>query len=212
MTDTALIPYTFDRYRNGRLMAEGITVHAHSTEEAEAIATERLRKYLPHRDTIRFGDNDRCVPLTRCPYCYPDRGISMDTPTAEVMPPPAAPSPWEALPDGIYAIVEIMGHQTLVSRVTELERFGTKMMGIEVLFGGTLLPVVLQSGSSIYRFTQVSPAAAWKAQHTSTCVWSLPAPIQAIVPPALLPAPTSSAPRPYDDGGDDDPDDDGPHF
>lgn len=111
----------------------------------------------------------------------------MDATTIEVMPPA---KPWEALPDGTYAIVELMGHTTLVGRVTEVERFGTKLMGIEILFGGTLLPVVLQGGSSVYRFTQVAPDVAWKAQHTAERAWSLPEPIRAIVPVALLPAPT----------------------
>ena len=49
------------------------------------------------------------------------------TATAEIMPPVA---PWAALPEGQYAIVELMGHTTLVGRVTEIERFGTKMLGM----------------------------------------------------------------------------------
>ena len=55
------------------------------------------------------------------------------------------------LPDDQYAIVELMGHTTLVGRVTEIERFGAKL--IEVLFGGRLLPVILQGGASVYRST-----------------------------------------------------------
>ena len=108
------------------------------------------------------------------------------TATAEIMPPVA---PWEALPEGQYAIVELMGHTTLVGRVTEIERFGTKMMGIEVLFSGQLLPVVLQGGAAIYRLTMCSPETAWKAQHKPEHIWRLPDPIRAIVPVALLPAP-----------------------
>lgn len=111
---------------------------------------------------------------------------TVTAPTAEVLPPPR---PWEALPDGSYAIVELMGHTTLVGRVTEIERFGTKMMGIECLFAGQLLPVILQGGASVYRFTQCTPETAWKRQHTPDRAWSLPEPIQAIVPPKLLAAP-----------------------
>lgn len=39
-----------------------------------------------------------------------------ETPAVEVMPPAR---PWEALPEGTYAIVELMGHTTLVGRVIE---------------------------------------------------------------------------------------------
>ena len=110
--------------------------------------------------------------------------------TAEVMPPA---SPWEALPEGDYAIVELMGHTTLVGRVTEIEKFGAKMMAIEVLFGGQLLTPVLQGGSAIYRFTPCTPETAWKARHKPERAWELPDPIKAIVPRALLPAPTAAA-------------------
>lgn len=127
-------------------------------------------------------------------------------PTVEVMPPA---KPWEALPEGTYAIVELMGHQTLVGRVEEIERFGTKLMAIEVLFNGSLLPVVLQGGASVYRFTQCSPETAWKAQHKPERAWSLPEPIRAIIPAALLPAPEPAPARSFrDDTGDDLLDDD----
>ncbi|MFD2578766.1 hypothetical protein ACFSTD_09620 [Novosphingobium colocasiae] len=39
-----------------------------------------------------------------------------------------------ALPEGEYAIVEALGHRTLVGRVAEVERFGTKMLQVEPLF------------------------------------------------------------------------------
>lgn len=122
--------------------------------------------------------------------------------TTEVLPPVA---PWEALPEGQYAIVELMGHTTLVGRVTEIERFGTKMMGIEPLFAGQLLPVVLQGGAAIYRLTMVAPEMAWKAQHKPEHIWRLPDPIKAIVPTALLPAPVPASNwHPDDDHSDDD--------
>lgn len=124
----------------------------------------------------------------------------------EVMPPAR---PWEALPDGTYAIVELMGHTTLVGRVEEIERFGTKLMAIEVLFNGSLLPVVLQGGASVYRFTQCSPETAWKAQHKPERSWSLPEPIRAIIPAALLPAPDApSVTQPWDARHYDDDDED----
>ena len=55
---------------------------------------------------------------------------------------PAEPS----LPPGDYAIVEIMGHRTIVGRVEEVERFGTKLIAIEPLLAGQLLPAVLKIG------------------------------------------------------------------
>lgn len=128
------------------------------------------------------------------------------TATAEVMPPAA---PWQALPEGQYAIVELMGHTTLVGRVTEIERFGTKMLGIEPLFGGQLLPVVLQGGAAIYRLTMCTPETAWKRQHKPEHMWSLPDPIRAIVPAAMLPPPAPSTQQAYDYGDDDRRDDDG---
>ena len=124
------------------------------------------------------------------------------TAAAEIMPPAA---PWEALPEGQYAIVELMGHTTLVGRVTEIERFGTKMMGIEVLFAGQLLPVILQGGAAIYRLTMCSPETAWKRQHKPEHVWALPDPVRAILPVALLPAPTVANAVNYEgEHGDDD--------
>lgn len=51
-----------------------------------------------------------------------------EAPTVEVMPPPAEPKPWEAIPDGDFAIVELFGHTTLVGRITEVEQFGAKML------------------------------------------------------------------------------------
>ena len=54
------------------------------------------------------------------------------------------------MPLGEYAIVEALGHRTLVGRVTEIERFGTKMLQVEPLFGDVMLgPVLLGGGSSI---------------------------------------------------------------
>ena len=53
-----------------------------------------------------------------------------------------------SMPEGEYAIVEALGHRTLVGRVEEIERFGTKMLQVEPLFGDVMLgPVLLGVGS-----------------------------------------------------------------
>lgn len=96
-----------------------------------------------------------------------------------------------ALPDGEYAIVEVLGHRTIVGRVTEAERFGTKLMSIEPLFNGRLLPAVLIGGGSLYQFTPCSREVAAKQQPKET--WQLPASVALALPPAMLRAPESGA-------------------
>lgn len=91
------------------------------------------------------------------------------------------------LPPGDYAIVEVMGHRTLVGRVTEVERFGTKLMSIEPLFSGELLPGVLIGGASIYQFTPCTPEVASARQPKQ--LWQLPTSIAATLPQPTLPAP-----------------------
>lgn len=90
-------------------------------------------------------------------------------------------------PAGEYAIVEVLGHRTIVGRVEEVERFGTKLMSIEPLFRGQLLSAVLIGGSSIYQFTPCTPEVAALRQPKSD--WQLPASIRAALPPEMLPAP-----------------------
>lgn len=91
------------------------------------------------------------------------------------------------LPAGEYAIVEILGHRTLVGRVEEIERFGSKLMQIEPLFGSKLLPAVLIGGGSIYQFTPCSAETAALRQPKSD--WQLPASIRAALPQSALPSP-----------------------
>ena len=91
----------------------------------------------------------------------------------------------DALPEGEYGIVELLGHQTLVGRISEVERFGTKMLALEPLFNGRLLPMLFQGGASIYRLTPCSAAIAWAKQPKQ--VWQLPATLQATLPPTALP-------------------------
>lgn len=93
-------------------------------------------------------------------------------------------------PPGEYAIVELFGHATLVGRVEEVERFGTKMLAIEPLFRDTLLPAVLHGGAAVYRFTRCSAEVAWKRQPTRS--YQLPSAILCIVPPLLLEAPAAA--------------------
>jgi hypothetical protein len=64
------------------------------------------------------------------------------------------------LPDGVYAIVELLGHQTIIGRVEEVTRFGAAMMQIEPIYAGKLLAPILQGGGSLYRFTQCSREVA----------------------------------------------------
>ena len=109
----------------------------------------------------------------------------------------------QTFPPGEYAIVELLGHTTLVGRVAEVERFGTKMLAIEALFRDTLLPAVFQGGASIYRFTPCSAEVAFKRQPRAA--YQLPAPIQCIAPPLLLESRDDS---PVDAEEDDEPEDD----
>jgi hypothetical protein len=87
-------------------------------------------------------------------------------------------------PEGEYAIVELFGHTTLVGRIAETERFGTKMLAIEPLFSGSLLPAVFHGGAAIYRLTPCSPAVAWAQQPRRA--YMLPPQIRCIVPSTLL--------------------------
>lgn len=91
-----------------------------------------------------------------------------------------------ALPEGEYAIVEVLGHRTLIGRITEVERFGAKLMSIEALFGRELLPAVLISGASIYQFTPCAAEVA--AARAPRKEWQLPSSIRAVLPPVALPA------------------------
>lgn len=93
------------------------------------------------------------------------------------------------LPDGEYAIVEVMGHRTIIGRVTEVERFGAKLMAIEPLFTGKLLPAVMIGGGSIYQYTPCSAEVA--AKRAPTKAYLLPPSVAATLPPAMLPAPAA---------------------
>lgn len=61
---------------------------------------------------------------------------------------------------GSWAIVELMGHVRLAGRISEVEKFGTKLGRIDVPVDGG--PAITQyfSGSSVYRITPVTEAVA----------------------------------------------------
>jgi hypothetical protein len=111
------------------------------------------------------------------------------------------------LPDGDYAIVEMLGHRTLVGRVTEVERFGSKLLQIEVIFNNTLLIPTLHNGSAVYAFTPCSREVAAARQATKT--WQLPPSLVAAAPPASLAPPQGDLPfganEPPDEDSDLDP-------
>jgi hypothetical protein len=87
-------------------------------------------------------------------------------------------------PPGDYAIVEIMGHVTLVGRIAEVERFGVKLIQIEVVWRDTLLPPVYHGGAAIYGVTPCSPDIAFAKQARKP--WQLPTALLAVVAPLLL--------------------------
>jgi len=90
------------------------------------------------------------------------------------------------MPAGEYAIVEALGHRTLVGRVAEVERFGTKMLQVEPLFGQVMLGPVLLGGGSIYQFTPCDAATAYARRPQQT--YQLPPSVAAVVPPVALPS------------------------
>ena len=107
------------------------------------------------------------------------------------------PRPWETIMDGDYAIVELFGHTTLVGRIEEVERFGTKMLAIQPIFAGKLLDPIYHGGPSIYRLTPCSREIAWTRQHKEG--WQLPPTIRAVIPVDQLPPLPETSPSPKSD-------------
>jgi hypothetical protein len=91
-----------------------------------------------------------------------------------------------SMPEGEYAIVEALGHRTLVGRVAEIERFGTKMLQVEALFGDVMLDPVLLGGGSIYQFTPCIADTAYARRPKQT--YQLPPSVAATIPPIALPS------------------------
>ena len=104
------------------------------------------------------------------------------------------------LPEGEFAIVEALGHRTLVGRVSEVERFGTKMLQVEPFFGDVMLGPVLLGGGSIYQFTPCPARTAYDRRPKQT--YQLPPSVAATIPPLALPS-NDELPGFFDD---DDPD------
>ncbi len=83
-------------------------------------------------------------------------------------------------PAGEYAIVEVLGHRTIIGRVSEVQRFGAALMAIEPIWQDALLPAVLIGGASIYQMTPCSAEVAFARQPRQH--YSLPPSIRATVP------------------------------
>lgn len=102
------------------------------------------------------------------------------------------------LPEGDYAIAEIMGHSTMIGRYTEVERFGTKMLSLEPIWENKLLPAVFVGGASLYRFTPCTREVAFTRQPKQR--YQLPDAVRATLPPEIRPA--LAAPADEDELGD----------
>src|SRR5690606_3212193 len=113
--------------------------------------------------------------------------------------PDTIPLAADNLPEGEFAIVEALGHRTLVGRVAEIERFGTKMLQVEPFFGDVMLGPVLLGGGSIYQLTPCSAATAYARRPQQT--YQLPASVAATVPPIALPG-NEELPSFFDDEDD----------
>lgn len=113
----------------------------------------------------------------------------------------AAPVSALDMPSGEYAIVEALGHRTLVGRVAEVERFGTKLLQVEPLFGDVMLGPVLLGGGSIYQFTPCTPAVAF-AQRPQQA-YNLPPSVAATIPALALPSNDELPPFAFLDEGED---------
>lgn len=99
----------------------------------------------------------------------------MDTPTST----PAATTP---APE--WAKVELLGHRTRYGLVREIERFGVRMLQIDVFGPGADTPILTESytGQSLFGYRRCTEecARAWASDR-----WNLPEEVR----PAL-PAPT----------------------
>lgn len=89
-------------------------------------------------------------------------------------------------PEGEYAIVEVLGHRTIIGRIAEVERFGTKFLAVEPLWQDAFLPEVLIGGSSIYQLTRCSAETAFKQQPKAH--YQLPPSVAVTVPKPPAPA------------------------
>lgn len=122
-------------------------------------------------------------PFLPCPICKGIEGCDHSVPErAEAWRAPTAAD----LPEGEYAIAEIMGHSTMIGRYAEVERFGTKMLSIEPVWDNKLLPAVFVGGASLYRFTPCTREVAFDRQPKQR--YQLPDAVRATLPPEIKPA------------------------
>lgn len=87
-------------------------------------------------------------------------------------------------PPGDYAIVEVLGHRTIVGRIAEVERFGTKFLAVEAIWQDELLPAALIGGASIYQLTPYPAETAFKRQ--AKRLYELPPSLGVIAPEPQL--------------------------
>jgi hypothetical protein len=97
----------------------------------------------------------------------------------------------DSLPEGEFAIVEVLGHRTLVGRVTEIQRFGSSLLQVEPFFTDMMLGPVLIGGGSIYQLTPVTAEVAYAQRPQQG--YQLPPPVQATVPALALAASMGTA-------------------
>jgi hypothetical protein len=103
----------------------------------------------------------------------------------------------DTFPPGEYGIVEMFGHDRMLGRCAEVERFGTKMLAIEPVFKDRLLPVVFVGGGALFRFTPCSADFAFQKQPKED--WMLPDCVRAQLPQGVLPAPSRSVHDAHED-------------
>lgn len=88
--------------------------------------------------------------------------------------------------EAIWAIVELMGHVKMAGKVSEEERFGTKLGRIEIPGPGKRFVTQWFSGSSVYRITptteEVARAVARNAAPAPVSPWELRLPAPASIP------------------------------
>lgn len=155
------------------MMSMPIGDHRNIVVEVLGEEQQRAVAYWSGREWLKAPIADDAEPIDFKPMCWRAQ-------RADAVP-----------PHGEYAIVEVLGHRTLVGRTSEVERFGTKMLAIEPIWQDELLPEVLIGGTSIYAFTSCSAEVAFKRQ--AKRAYELPASLGATLPPSALPAPAAGA-------------------
>lgn len=105
----------------------------------------------------------------------------------------------------VWAIVELMGHVKMAGKLTEEEKFGSKMGRLDIPDGDGFVTQYF-SGSSIYRITIVTEDVARMVRKSND-----PAPVSSWDFPKALASPQTSAEAPPWIETDEDEDDDLEH-